>query len=166
MDTRKDMSAVATALENACWSVHRAHNTIADESLCPESAHAAVAGVHQLANTFAQLVGLLQQQLPSAVATSADTKIAAEELRADLRSLHGCVTTGMRLLEPALDDLHGLAAPARTERDHCATPQGAETASLHDVLDHHRSVEVELPETAGQERALSHRANAAKHRQR
>lgn len=130
MTTQNAPSAAGPVLESARRSLDRAHEALADQSLSPASAHTTVTAVHQLTNAMAGVVNLLQEQLPAAVvASEAQTERAANELRADLRSLHGCLTTGMRLLEPALTDLRGLAPPARTERIEAAARHRSEPTS-------------------------------------
>ncbi|MFD4254844.1 hypothetical protein [Amycolatopsis thermoflava] len=64
---------------------------------------AVIIGTHELTTTLANLV----QTLMDHTETLADHHgpQVGNEIHADLRALHGCLTTGALLLAPALDDL-------------------------------------------------------------
>jgi hypothetical protein len=65
---------------------------------------AVVTGTHDLTTTLAGLVQALMDHMPTLATTHGQD--VSSEILADLRALHGCLTTGALLLAPALDDLH------------------------------------------------------------
>lgn len=64
-------------------------------------------GIHDLTGALATLVATVMEQVPQGLNDDA----VAKEVVADLRAMHGCLTTSTLLLAPALDDLRGLTAP-------------------------------------------------------
>jgi hypothetical protein len=84
----------------------------------PAALHAAVDGAIRLANALADLVTTVMRQAPAGLdhgtypntdpSSGADTGPILAELLADLRAMHGCLTTGPLLLAPARDDLYRL----------------------------------------------------------
>ncbi|MFJ8819739.1 hypothetical protein [Amycolatopsis thermoflava] len=78
---------------------------------------AVITGTHEVTTTLADLVQTLMDRTP-ALAERHGPQVS-NEIHADLRALHGCLTTGALLLAPALDGLAG------TNRDG-KTPQGEE----------------------------------------
>lgn len=108
MDTDHRSDRVEHALAHAREQVERTHRAL-DGTLDPRLAYAAVEGVHHLASAVAGLVGALMEQVPAMAAEYDTDPASARELVADLRAMHGCLTTGVLLLDPALEDLRGLA---------------------------------------------------------
>jgi ABC-type transporter Mla subunit MlaD len=64
---------------------------------------AAVNGTHQVVTTLADLVNTVIDHVPTLAETHGPE--VGREVAADLRALHGCLTSGALLLSPALDDL-------------------------------------------------------------
>ncbi|WP_216208703.1 hypothetical protein [Amycolatopsis aidingensis] len=123
MDTGHDGARLRVALDEARRLVDYTGREVTTSAPGPVAAHAVVEGVHHLASALAGLVNALIERVPAAVAGSGRDEHAANEVVADLRAMHGCLTTGVLLLEPTLDDLHGLV---RQRAD--GEPDGAATA--------------------------------------
>ncbi|WP_020496935.1 hypothetical protein [Sciscionella marina] len=68
--------------------------------------HASVDGAMQVTTALADLVATLIHQAPAALGHRSD--LVLNEFLADLRAMHGCLSTGPLLLAPARDDLHHL----------------------------------------------------------
>lgn len=93
---------------------------------------AAVDGAMQVTHTLAELVSTVLRQAP-AILEGTHQRVL-DELQADLRAMHGCLTTGPLLLAPARDDLHQLLTqPGGHPTLSDATPR-------HDVADQKRPV--------------------------
>lgn len=69
----------------------------------PAALHTVVDGAMQISAALATLVQTVRQQAPTALDHTSGPLL--EELRADLRAMHGCLITGHKLLAPARDDL-------------------------------------------------------------
>lgn len=138
--------AVRAQLDHA-----REHLAAADRVLTarvpdPVALHAAVDGAIRLANALAGLVTTVMRQAPAgldhraghsaspdAAGTGAHTGSILDELLADLRAMHGCLTTGPLLLAPARDDLYRLITNQAT---HPVTTQEGGPAMRHHKPDH------------------------------
>ena len=113
MADQQRSDSAADGLVQARAEVEHVHRELADQVRDPRAMHTAVDGVHRLTSAVAGLVSALMEQLPTVAATGNGYHPGATgEVLADLRALHGCLNTGAVLLEPVLDDLRGLAAPA------------------------------------------------------
>lgn len=96
-------------LERARQHVERLSETLEHTVDDARAAHATVAGVYDVVDALAGLVGVLMERVPAVVPVGEDSYEVSREAVADLRALHGCLTTGALLLEPALEDLGELA---------------------------------------------------------
>ncbi|WP_199434480.1 hypothetical protein [Qaidamihabitans albus] len=133
MSTRNDGMSLRDKLAGAEHLVERAEQEITSGLTGTAALHAAVAGVHHVASALADLVGTLIERVPSAVPAADGQADATREVVADLRAAHGCLTTGLRLLDPALEDLRGISVPrASAGPVDIGTPLGH---GFHDVLD-------------------------------
>jgi hypothetical protein len=65
---------------------------------------AAVTGAHDVTVTLAGFLQVVMDHAPALGNTHGHD--VSREVLADLRAVHGCLTTGALLLAPALDDLH------------------------------------------------------------
>jgi hypothetical protein len=99
-DARRLLAGAVTAL----------HTDTPDVS----SLAAVITGTHEVTTTLADLVAAVMDHTP----TLADRHgpESTTEVLADLRALHGCLTTGALVLAPALDDLRASPANATTEK--------------------------------------------------
>ncbi|MFC4000928.1 hypothetical protein ACFS2C_28155 [Prauserella oleivorans] len=87
---------VRAELDHAQQCVELARQGLAAQPTAAVTLHAAVDGVHRVAGALAR------------------------EVVADLHALHGCLTAGTLLLEPALEDLRGLTGAAGSARGRAA----------------------------------------------
>ncbi|WP_436499705.1 hypothetical protein [Actinokineospora sp. HUAS TT18] len=92
--------------------------------------HATVDGAMQVTTALADLVATLMRQAPDALAHISGPVL--NELLADLRATHGCLTTGPLLLAPAREDLHHLVSNLHAE------PMADDTVPAHDRADQQR----------------------------
>lgn len=112
---------VRAELDHAQQCVELARQGLAAQPTAAVTLHAAVDGVHRVAGALAGLVGALMDQLPAGIdGDSEHARAAAREVVADLHALHGCLTAGTLLLEPALEDLRGLTGAAGSARGRAA----------------------------------------------
>ncbi|HEX5116027.1 MAG TPA: hypothetical protein VFW65_12585 [Pseudonocardiaceae bacterium] len=138
--------AVRAQLDQAHEHLAAADRVLTARVPDPVALHAAVDGAIRLANALAGLVTTVMRQAPAgldhradpdAAGTGAQTGPILHELLADLRAMHGCLTTGPLLLAPARDDLHRLITHQNTTRaTHPATRQDGGPAMRHHKPDH------------------------------
>jgi hypothetical protein len=70
----------------------------------PAELHTAIDGVLNVTTTLAELVETLIRQTPASLTGHTEARLP-EELQADLRALHGCLTTGSLLVTASRDEL-------------------------------------------------------------
>lgn len=105
--------------------------------------HAGVDGAMQVCTALADLITTLAGKAPLLLAQTHQKTL--DELQADLRAMHGCLTTGRRLLDPARADLHHLATTHHhAERSATPNPAAQTAAALAEQL-----ARVEVPEGDG-----------------
>nr|WP_042186573.1 hypothetical protein [Kibdelosporangium sp. MJ126-NF4]CEL17373.1 hypothetical protein [Kibdelosporangium sp. MJ126-NF4]CTQ91400.1 hypothetical protein [Kibdelosporangium sp. MJ126-NF4] len=75
-----------------------------DRTLDAGAVSAAVSGTHEVISALTGLVQALMDHTPALVDRHGPD--ISTEVLADLRALHGCLTTGALLLAPTLEDLH------------------------------------------------------------
>lgn len=92
------------ALADARRILDQVEHRLAGAVPTPTELRTAVEGVHQVTTALATLAQTLMDQFPKALAD----QTIAKEVVADLRAMHGCLTTSTLLLAPALDDLRGM----------------------------------------------------------
>lgn len=114
--TGSDLARAAGALRERLDQAHE-HLAAADRVLAarvpgPIELHAAVDGAIALSTALASLVTTVMRQAPAALDHHSGP--ALNELLADLRAMHGCLTTGTVLLAPGRDDLHHLVTHQHT----------------------------------------------------
>lgn len=136
MSTARDVARTGDALAAAARTVERAAETIAGDGVDRDGLRVTVEGAHNITEALAELVATLLDRIPAGFI---DQQTAADDLCADLRAVHGCLTSGARLLDPAVDDLRGLSPIAA--RTHVADPvgelagNGPHGPGFHSVLD-------------------------------
>lgn len=150
-------------LDQASDNLAAAQGVLTTQAPEPAELYGAVDGAIRLANSLAELVTTVMRQAPATLDHDPSAGPIISELLADLRAMHGCLTTGALLLAPARDDLHRLvtdpatgqktglalagdpvpAPPANGAPVHEAP--GREAAD-HDVADQQRPARIELPD--------------------
>lgn len=103
-----DIDTVHERLEQAHDQLTAAAACLATRTPAPAELHAAVDGAMRISTALADLVTTMMHQAPAALDDTSGPVLT--ELLADLRAMHGCLTTGPLLLAPARDDLHQLLA--------------------------------------------------------
>lgn len=100
----------------------------------PSEIYGAVDGAIRLANSLAELVTIVMRQAPASLHHGPSTGPVLDELLADLRAMHGCLTSGALLLAPAREDLHLLVAhPATGMAGDPVSAAPARGAPAHEV---------------------------------
>lgn len=130
-----DIDTVHERLEQAHDHLAAAERCLATRTPGPVELHAAVDGVMRISTALADLVATVMRQAPATLDHRSDPVLT--ELVADLRAMHGCLTTGPLLLAPARDDLHQLLAHRHTTTQH-GGPAMFDDAPAHDVADQQR----------------------------
>ncbi|GAB3377847.1 MULTISPECIES: hypothetical protein [Amycolatopsis] len=103
--TRIDGSRIGGALADARRRLADAATALRTGSPGAAEVSAVITGTHEIATTLADLVQTLMDH--TATLAKQHGPQVSNEIHADLRALHGCLTTGALLLAPALDDLAG-----------------------------------------------------------
>ncbi|MEU3271534.1 hypothetical protein ABZ639_11840 [Saccharomonospora sp. NPDC006951] len=104
----------ADAVASAALELQRARTELESGEGDVRALHEAVRGAASLTRSLAATVDRLARYTPGTVE---DRKVA-RDLVADLRALRSCLTAGAALIDPAVDDLRGLA-------DSAGAPTGA-----------------------------------------
>ncbi|SDI34860.1 hypothetical protein SAMN05192558_107257 [Actinokineospora alba] len=99
------MSTISEPLTDARRLLEQVEHSL--EGAGTEGLRAAVEGVHEVTRALAAVTAALMEQVPVGL----DDQGIAKEVVADLRAMHGCLTTSTLLLAPALEDLRGLTSP-------------------------------------------------------
>jgi hypothetical protein len=146
VSTVTDIDTVRERLDQA-----RDHLAAAERSLTARAPglaelHAAVDGAMLVTTALADLVATVMRQAPATLDHGSGPLL--NELLADLRTMHGCLTTGPLLLAPARDDLHQLVT---NQHAGPASLPAAAPAPAHDLADQRRPAR---PEPADVEQAL------------
>ncbi|KAA9157746.1 hypothetical protein FPZ12_024195 [Amycolatopsis acidicola] len=111
-----DIDTVHERLEQAHDHLAAAEKCLATRTPGPVELHAAVDAAMRIGTALADLVATVMHQAPAALDHRSDAVLT--ELVADLRAMHGCLTTGPLLLAPARDDLRQLLAHPHTTAQH------------------------------------------------
>ena len=104
MVVRPDTDTVGAPLGHACRLLCDAERTLGTRPPTLAQLYAGVDGAIEVATALAELVSTVIRQAPAALDTNPEPQVL-RELLADLRAMHGCLTTGTLLLAPARDDL-------------------------------------------------------------
>lgn len=107
--------SVQQAMATAQLALGRAERTLMAGRPAVAELYPAVAGVHELSMAMAALVQTLIRTTDVTLAGHADEQLRSD-LVADLRAMHGCLTTAALLIAPSLDDLGPLVISATAER--------------------------------------------------
>ncbi|HVW40212.1 MAG TPA: hypothetical protein VHC18_02575 [Amycolatopsis sp.] len=103
-----DIDTVQERLDQARDHLAAAARVLTVDTPGPAELHAAVDGAMRMSTALGEFVATVMRQAPATLDHTNSTVL--NELLADLRAMHGCLTTGERLLAPARDDLHELVA--------------------------------------------------------
>ncbi|MFD4190796.1 hypothetical protein [Amycolatopsis thermoflava] len=101
-------------LQQARDQLAAAEHALSASTPTPAALHTAVHGAMQISAALAALVQAVMHQAPIALDHTSGPLL--EELRADLRAMHGCLITGHKLLAPARDDLQHFVTNPNTAR--------------------------------------------------
>ncbi|WP_158886903.1 hypothetical protein [Amycolatopsis anabasis] len=112
---------VAAELHRAHRSLQDAHDRLRVADLDVEALHAALADTLRVTTTLSAITDELADQAPAVLDEPARHEVLGD-LLADLKALRGCLTTGVALVEPALDDLARLSTPDGDEPDPAQPP--------------------------------------------
>jgi hypothetical protein len=115
IDTVADIDGIDRRLDQARDAVTAAASALGARVPSLAELHAAAEGAIQVSTALADLVATMMRQAPGALDRAHQG--ALNEVLADLRAVHGCLTTGPLLLAPARDALHLLGA-----HRHAGTP--------------------------------------------
>ena len=122
-----DIDTVEQRLEQARHHVTAAERFVTARAPRLAELHAAVDGAIHVNTALAELIATVMRQAPATLDHTHQAVL--HEVLADLRAMHGCLTTGPLLLAPARDALHLLVtnrqagpamldAPAPDRADH------------------------------------------------
>ena len=101
-----DIDTVGERLDQASEYLAAAERLLTERAPGPAELHTAVDGAMRVSTALADLVATMIRQAPATLDRSGGPVL--KELLADLRAVHGCLTTGPLLLAPAREDLHHL----------------------------------------------------------
>ncbi|OLT00593.1 hypothetical protein BJF90_34765 [Pseudonocardia sp. CNS-004] len=107
-DTVTDVDGIEQCLDQARDAVTAAASTLGARVPSLTELHAAAEGAIQVSTALADLVAIMMRQAPGVLDRAHQGVL--NEVLADLRAVHGCLTTGPLLLAPARDALHLLGA--------------------------------------------------------
>ena len=139
-----DIDTVHERLDQARDQLAAAERSLNARAPGPAELHAAVDGAMRVCTALADLVATVMRQAPVTLDHSSGPIL--NELLADLRAMHGCLTTGPLLLAPARDDLHHLVT-----NQHAGPAMLDVAAPAHDLADQRR---LARPEPAEDQQAL------------
>jgi len=108
------------SLQHARDQLAAAEQALTSSTPTPAALHTAVDGAMQISVALATLVQTVMHQASTALDHTSGPLL--EELRADLRAMHGCLITGHKLLAPAVDDLQHFVTHPNAARQ--ADPEG------------------------------------------
>lgn len=103
-----DQQRARGAVDDAHHAMDQVHKALHSRPMRPGELREAVAATVAVVEALSTVVGHLMLHAPVALAGH-DGMVG--EVVADLRALRGCLITGARLAEPALDGLRALPAP-------------------------------------------------------
>ncbi|MFI5615673.1 hypothetical protein [Amycolatopsis sp. NPDC051903] len=142
------MTTVSNTVQNQLDQAHRkpaaAERFLFARAPGPDELHATVDGAIRISTALADLVATVMRQASTTLDHNSSGSILGD-LRADVRAMHGCLTTGPLQPAPARDDLGHLVAHPNPEQ------AMLEDAPAHDAADQQRPAR---PEPLDDEQAL------------